>query len=314
MKDPRNFQRPGAPALRPTASPDGETSDLVDLQAIAESTRASVRTAVVNPAELSGVVPRRDSVVGARVAGAGTGIPPFVWGLIGCLGVLAAGLALLWYLAPAGLLAPATATAAAPPRRSPSSAPSPTATAGGPQIVPLPSRAVEPPPETRPPPAHVEKEKAAHRVGAAVGKSFGHGSALAAPASALASAPSERAAEPAVAEAPEATTAAEKPGVLDTLLGNSAGGAATGDPRKDVDAALEELQPKVHECFRRFQIRGVAQVKMTVSPSGSVESPTLSGDFDGTPTGECVLRELASAALPPFKGSPVSVSHAYVFR
>jgi hypothetical protein len=119
-------------------------------------------------------------------------------------------------------------------------------------------------------------------------------------------------ADPPPTESTEAVAAKARPGFLDSLVG-SAGGAVP-DPRKEVDAALDELQPKVHECFRRFQIRGVAQVKLTVSPTGSVESPALTGDFEGTPTGDCVLKEVASAALPPFKGSPLSVSHAYVFR
>jgi hypothetical protein len=134
--------------------------------------------------------------------------------------------------------------------------------------------------------------------------------------------PSPRA-EPA---ADTADVPTKKTSDLDTLLAappggpgasNEQGAQGTVDPEralKDVDAALEGLQPKVHQCFRRFQIRGVAQVKLTVSPSGSIESPAVTGDFEGTPTGDCVINELASAALPPFKGGPVSISHSFVFR
>lgn len=74
------------------------------------------------------------------------------------------------------------------------------------------------------------------------------------------------------------------------------------------------MQPKLHRCFRRFQIRGIALVKVTISPNGSVKSPALTGDFAGTPTGERVISGLTSAALPPLKGGAVNVSHAYVFR
>ena len=298
MKEPRNLSRPGAPALRPERPSESEASDLVELQAIAASTRASAAPPVVNPAELSGLLARRDSVVGARVTGTGPGMPPFVWGLIGCLSVLALGLGLFGFLGLPGTPAPATAEAPPVAPRLPAASRLPV---GSPQIVPLPARTEPaPPPSTPepPPPAHVEKEHAAHRAG----KNASRVATVAAGEEGDSTTPAE------------ALAGREKPGAFNRLLGVGAGGAAAPDPRKEVDAALEDLQPKVHECFRRFQIRGVAQVKLTVSPSGSVESPALTGDFEGTPTGDCVLKEVASVALPAFKGSPVSVSHAYVFR
>jgi hypothetical protein len=285
---------------------------LVDLKAIAASTRASATAPVVSAAELSGVVPRRDSVVGARVTESG-GIPPWFYGVIGCLSVMALGLGIFWYL-DAPTKHPRLAEAAAERPFVPAA---PQVTPAGPEIVPLPT-AAPPAPIAPVEPAHAEKEKAAHHVGAA--KSVARAAA---------------AQDEAPADSVDVTL--KKPSVLDTLLspgtaaangddgsGNSnkrdprpAGAAATGETDrtlKDVDAALDDLQPKVHECFRRFQIRGTAQVKMTVSPTGSVESPALTGDFEGTPTGDCVIKELASAALPPFKGGPVSVSHAFIFR
>ena len=287
---------PGRP---PEGSSDRDSSDLVDLQAIAASTRASATPPKVSAAELSGVVPRRDSVVGARVTSAGTGMPPFFWGLIGCLGVLAVGLGLFWYVG-----VPGVGVGSAPPATPEISVPSvPQVVPGGPQIVPLPAR-IEPPSPTPPPPPHAEKEKAAR-----------HSVSLAAKSAARAAASADRAETPDPGGAStEVPAPPEKSGVLDSLLGAGTAAAPAADPRKEVDAALDELQPKMHECFRRFQIRGVAQVKLTVSPSGSVESPAVTGDFEGTPTGECVLKEVASAALPAFKGSPLNVSHAYVFR
>jgi hypothetical protein len=226
---------------------------------------------------------------------------------------MALGLGIFWYL-DAPTKHPRLAEAAAERPFVPAA---PQVVPAGPEIVPLPAPA---PREATVPaePAHAEKEKAAHHLGAS--KSV---------AQAIVT---QDEAPPDIVEEP-----GKKPSVLDTLLGpgtiaaNSddgtgssnkrdprpAGGAANGEPDralKDVDAALDDLQSKVHECFRRFQIRGIAQVKLTVSPSGSVESPALTGDFEGTPTGDCVIKELASAALPPFKGGPVSVSHSYVFR
>ncbi|HXI55370.1 MAG TPA: hypothetical protein VNO55_04895 [Polyangia bacterium] len=308
MKHPRepNGSRSGAgPASHKAVDKavDNDSSDLVELKAIAASTRAGHTPPVLSAAELSGVMARRDSVVGARVTGGADGLPPWIWGMAGCLSVMALGLGIFWYLnAP-----PRSASAEADPGSAFRHTEQPLATPPlGPQIVPLPPRPEPPAPE----PARAEKEKPTprHLAGARAGA---HPGTL----------PSPRAEPSDTADVPT-----KKSSDLDTLLAAPPGGPGassdqgaqgTVDPEralKDVDAALEGLQPKVHQCFRRFQIRGVAQVKLTVSPSGSIESPAVTGDFEGTPTGDCVINELASAALPPFKGGPVSISHSFVFR
>src|SRR5579872_1070270 len=117
MKPPRPTQRSGAGYA---ADGERESSDLVELRAIAASTRASATPPVVSAAELSGVVARRDSVVGVRVDGAATGVPPWFWGVVGCLGVLALGLGVFWYLdggasAPSSPEARSVARALTPP-------------------------------------------------------------------------------------------------------------------------------------------------------------------------------------------------------
>jgi hypothetical protein len=115
--------------------------------------------------------------------------------------------------------------------------------------------------------------------------------------------PSAQAGKKAADETPPAPAAA-----------NSEPAAPAKNPVEDVSAALDDLQPKLKSCFRRFQIPGIAKVKLVVDPSGSIEPASLSGDFEGTPTGECVMQELSSATLPPFKGTPVQLNHAFVLR
>jgi hypothetical protein len=263
--------------------------------------------------ELSGVVGRRDSVVGARVDRGGplAGVPPWFWGVVGCLGVMAVGLGVFWYLTgPMGSVTASTSPAAkAPPL--PVGAP-----AQGPEIVPMaaPSHLdrVEPVAE----PTHAEKATA-RRPGGAVGNNK--------PARGEPGAQAAEAAEPETVAARPIRKSEIDSVVAKALDGESGDGTrkaaaarasdeAADNPADRVDAALDELQPKVRECFHRFQIRGIAQVNLTVAPSGSVQSSALTGDFEGTPTGECVIKELASAALPPFKGGPVRVTHQYVFR
>src|SRR5436309_15914724 len=86
-------ENPGPGLGRPhadSAAPRVERSDLVDVKAMAAAARAdSGRVVAPNPSDISGVVARRDSVVGARVtppppAPSGQ-LPGWFWGMVGCL-------------------------------------------------------------------------------------------------------------------------------------------------------------------------------------------------------------------------------------
>jgi hypothetical protein len=104
-----------------------ETSDLLDMKALAARARAQTGSHPVlpqNPAELSGVRPRRDSVIGARLTPpprpTGGQLPNWFWGVLGFLSVLLVGFGALFVLGRSGRLAPyledvAPAVAAAPP-------------------------------------------------------------------------------------------------------------------------------------------------------------------------------------------------------
>jgi hypothetical protein len=84
--------------------------------------------------------------------------------------------------------------------------------------------------------------------------------------------------------------------------------------RAAIEAALNALTPKVRRCYFKFQIPGSAQVKLVATPSGSIESVAVAGDFEGTPTGDCVAAELAAATLPSFKGGSLRLAHTFVLR
>src|SRR5262249_3528774 len=84
--------------------------------------------------------------------------------------------------------------------------------------------------------------------------------------------------------------------------------------RATIEAALNALTPRVRRCYFKFQIPGSAQVKLVATPSGSIESVAVAGDFEGTPTGDCVAAELAAATLPTFKGGSLRLNHTFVLR
>ncbi|HVZ72281.1 MAG TPA: hypothetical protein VHJ20_07890, partial [Polyangia bacterium] len=126
----------------PASGRDDERSDLTDVKALAARARAQTGShpaLPTNPAELSGVRPRRDSVVGARLtppprATGGGQLPNWFWGVLGCLSVLLVGFGALVVLGRSGKLAPyledvAPAAAAPAPAAPVAAAPAPSAEA-----------------------------------------------------------------------------------------------------------------------------------------------------------------------------------------
>ena len=81
---------------------------------------------------------------------------------------------------------------------------------------------------------------------------------------------------------------------------------------KELRSALARLQNRVVACHQRFQVDGVADVRVAVNPSGTVESASLAGEFEGTPTGDCIVRLVSAASFPSFDGTEsVKVSHSF---
>jgi len=136
-------------AQRRNASSTGRgegPSDLDDTRALAAKARSQTGGPVLrqNPAEISGVRPRRDSIIGARLTppprATSSEMPNWVWGVLGCLSVLLVGFVGLFVLARSGKLAAilgdSTPAVAALTGGGPEAAP-PAVVAGAPDKSPL---------------------------------------------------------------------------------------------------------------------------------------------------------------------------------
>jgi hypothetical protein len=333
-----------------------ELSDLEDVKALAAKARQETGGPVLKPnaSELSGLRPRRDSVVGMRLTppprATSSELPNWFWGVLGCLSVLLVGFAALFVLGRAGTLGPLlgeTASLVAP-------APAPPA-----PVAPVPAPSPEPVvkvPERAAPAEHVA-ERPAHE---------GHVAAI------ERAAPAERAAprEPAAAPAPENAAPAEAASVekrpAPSAVSPKARAAKTSDPaaaadqddsaggetpeakapaaapvpraaraaapapkagaaddsddqdslpgQDDVERALDALSSKVRGCFVKYQIKGTARVRLVAMPAGKADSVNVTGDFEDTPTGLCVEAVINDAKLPTFKGPPLKLSQSYQLR
>jgi hypothetical protein len=342
-------------AQRRSGRDDDDLSDVKALAAKARETGGPVLRQ--NPADLSGVRPRRDSVVGMRLtppprAAGGGELSNWMWGVLGCLTVLLIGFAGLFFLARTGKLGPLlgeaatlvggpAAAPAAPPAPAPAAAPDPAAPSEPAAAVKEP---VVPHAEHA---ARAEHEHAAH--GAPAPAPEGAPPSAPAPAAEAPSAPAA-AAEPAAPPPAADDTAAAKrargsapkgkgakeseaPAAADD---DSAGGDTAAKPARaaapkaaaaddsdddsslpgqdDVEKALDALAPRMRGCFVKYQIKGTARVRLVATPAGKAESVNVTGDFEDTPTGNCVESILSEAKLPTFKGPPLKLSQSYQLR
>jgi hypothetical protein len=58
---------------------------------------------------------------------------------------------------------------------------------------------------------------------------------------------------------------------------------------------------------------GGARVAVTFARSGSVADVAVEGSFAGTPVGNCIAGKFRSLAIPPFRGSSVTVRRTLAF-
>ena len=332
----------------------GREDDLSDVKALAAKARETGGPVLKpNAAELSGVRPRRDSVIGMRLTppprAPSSELPNWFWGVLGCLSVLLVGFAGLFFLGRSGKLAPllgdalvATAPVTAPV------APAP----------PAPSVATEPAapaPAERPGAAehaaHLEHQHA-HVAVAAPSSAAAERAAPAVPEAAPAAPPTDNSAPVAADDGAKRATRAPKakagkegePPAASTTTTAPAETRPRPRPRRrdrhvprrprprpapttpdddpqsslpgqdDVERALDGLAPRVRGCFVKYQIKGTARVRLVATPAGKAESVNVTGDFEDTPTGLCVESVLTDAKLPTFKGPPLKLSQSYQLR
>ncbi len=77
-------------------------------------------------------------------------------------------------------------------------------------------------------------------------------------------------------------------------------------------AALGSAAASAGSCKKPGGPTGAGKVQVTFAPSGRVTSATVNGPpFAGTPVGGCVASMFRRAKVPPFNGSPVTVSKSF---
>ena len=318
---------PGA-AAGPSQTTEG--SGLIDIRAMANMTLGAA--AVKNEqrgAELPAFsAPQFSPVAPVLLSpGVGGGTPKWAIGLAVVLAGLLVALTIIGWkllsrdqqqLAEAPAAAPLPAPAAPPVAAAPAAVPAEKA----PPATPLPAANEDLPPREAVKPAAAAGDRAS---GARSGARAGAGARKPGGLAARGSDPLER--SPTITPPRPAAEAPKKPkDDIEALLEAAAGGKrssgggssapaarrAEEEPsageraaplsREDIVKGMNQVMPKGRECFAQYKVPGVANVKVTVSPSGRVTNGVVTGKFAGTPSGSCVESALKGAKFPASAG------------
>jgi hypothetical protein len=86
--------------------------------------------------------------------------------------------------------------------------------------------------------------------------------------------------------------------------GKKGGGDSSAGPlsKTALVAGLKGVQPKITACYNQFKVPGTAMVNVVIAKSGKVTKADVTGKFAGTPTGTCVESAVKTANFPPSDG------------
>ena len=111
---------------------------------------------------------------------------------------------------------------------------------------------------------------------------------------------------------PKQTASASEPAATKTETP-----AASGDrsfSRSAAVSALNSAAASASSCKKPDGPTGRGKVSVTFAPSGRVTSANVGGAFAGTAVGGCVAGVFRRAKVPPFDGSPVTVSKSFTIN
>lgn len=108
---------------------------------------------------------------------------------------------------------------------------------------------------------------------------------------------------------------------LDSLIDNTiAGGVAAPTPKpaapkkevkkapttltkKQIATGMRKIRSRIGACYDKYQVEGVARVKLTITKAGKPTNISVAGKFFGTDTGACVKKAVGAARFPTFTGN-----------
>jgi hypothetical protein len=110
------------------------------------------------------------------------------------------------------------------------------------------------------------------------------------------------------------TTATATATTTATTTATAQGGSDQPFNMGEAKARLASIAGSVQSC-KKGDASGQGRVVVTFAPAGNAQSAVVQGPpFEGTPTGACVASRFRGARVPPFSGSPFSVSKSFIIN
>lgn len=109
----------------------------------------------------------------------------------------------------------------------------------------------------------------------------------------------------------QASGGAQKPSEGGSGGGGEVKPEKTGLDGKDIKAGMSSVKGKAQACYDAHGVAGHVKIKATVDPSGKVLKADVTGEFAGTPTGQCVADAVKTATFATWTGAPMTVSYGF---
>jgi hypothetical protein len=78
--------------------------------------------------------------------------------------------------------------------------------------------------------------------------------------------------------------------------------------------AMQPVVDAAHGCFENFGVAGRAKLRITIAADGSVAKYEQQGEFEHTPTGECIDKAMKEAKFPRSKKPKTTISFPIVLQ
>jgi hypothetical protein len=82
----------------------------------------------------------------------------------------------------------------------------------------------------------------------------------------------------------------------------------------DVQQAMKKAQGQVDGCYATYGVPGKADLIIEVLGDGTVKNVKLKGEFEDTPTGQCIVDAVKKATFPKFKAPSMSIKYPFILR
>lgn len=81
-----------------------------------------------------------------------------------------------------------------------------------------------------------------------------------------------------------------------------------------INKAMQKTRTEVNACFATYGVPGKADLTIEIGNDGKVRKVELRGEFEDTPTGECIVEAVKNTEFPPFKKSSMTINYPFILR